>query len=715
MSLPKMTTPVNNISLLDDLPNAVGGLSAAELKARFDKAGGDIQTFLNETLIPAIEQMGVAEGTARDEAIQAAIDALELDTTVENLQKAIVAAESRAKEYADTKDAANLAAAKQYADGEAAAAASAAVNAAATDATSKANAALSYGKRYTDDKAAAVLAEAALVSGSDAQNAETAAKQYADTQDAATLTAAKKYTDGKIPSKLPNPQKLKFTGAVSGEYDGSAEKTIDIPTGGGDVPAVLGNLAAQIGDAAAGTIPVYAGGAAWALAKLIEDYTGDEDLIGYIPYTTWVAAYMEAQKALLNLLPDSAAADAGKLLQVGADGKAKWGDKLPTALKNPAALTFAGAVTGTYDGSEALTITIPEGGSGGSSGGGLRKMSAVFGYIGIPAAELPQDGTVWMCISKGDGAELYSGTVTIEGGSLTANNLIAVSSGSVIQLNQATTIGAGFVIYGMSATDYVGVWQQVGAGSAAINWRGEWAEATKYSKLDAVSYEGSSYIFASDTHAIGAIPGVDGEWQLMAQKGDSGTDLSLGVTGATVGQIAKISAVDENGKPTKWEPVDMPSGGGGGSSWTVHTSTTIPEDVAYVQLDGLPEDWRELCILIEEGSKPVYRKTADDSEQDYNVMAGKAASCNMGSSSFYIYSAKGRKWAHVSRPGDKHFFSVVSSYAKVGNSGYYASAAASKTSALEQVDPTSITLFGYGPQTGNVVSAGTTVKIWYLK
>lgn len=715
MSLPKMTTPVNNISLLDDLPNAVGGLSAAELKARFDKAGGDIQTFLNETLIPAIEQMGVAEGTARDEAIQAAIDALELDTTVENLQKAIVAAESRSKEYADTKDAANLAAAKQYADTKAATARAAAENTAARDAASKADAALSNAKSYTDDKAEAVLAEAGRVSGSDAQNAETAAKQYADTQDAATLTAAKEYTDGKIPSKLPNPQKLKFTGAVTGEYDGSAEKTINIPAGGGDVPAVLGNLAAQIGDAAAGTIPVYAGGEAWALAKLIEDYTGDEDLIGYIPYTTWVVAYMAAQKALLKLLPDSAAADAGKLLQVGADGNAAWGNRLPTALKNPAALTFAGAVTGTYDGSEELTITIPEGGSGGSSGGGLRKMSAVSGYIGIPAAELPQDGTVWMCISKGDGAELYSGTVTIEGGSLTANNLIAVSSGSVIQLNRATTIGAGFVIYGMSATDYVGVWQQVGAGSAAINWRGEWAEATKYSKLDAVSYEGSSYIFASDTHAIGAIPGVDGEWQLMAQKGDSGTDLSLGVTGATVGQIAKISAVDENGKPTKWEPVDMPSGGGGGSSWTVHTSTTIPEDVAYVQLDGLPEDWRELCILIEEGSKPVYRKTADDSEQDYNVMAGKAASCNMGSSSFYIYSAKGRKWAHVSRPGDKHFFSVVSSYAKVGNSGYYASAAASKTSALEQVDPTSITLFGYGPQTGNVVSAGTTVKIWYLK
>lgn len=33
----------------------------------------------------------------------------------------------------------------------------------------------------------------------------------------------------------------------------------------------------------------------------------------------------------------------------------------------------------------------------------------------------------------------------------------------------------------------------------------------------------------------------------------SGGDLSLGITGAQVEQIAKIAAVDENGKPTKWE------------------------------------------------------------------------------------------------------------------------------------------------------------------
>lgn len=350
------------------------------------------------------------------------------------------------------------------------------------------------------------------------------------------------------------------------------------PSGGSaELPPVLGNFNAAMQDAAAGSIPVYAGDEAWEIEKIIMEYNENTPLSGYIPDTAWVAAYMAAQKALLKLLPDSAAADAGKLLQVGADGNAAWGNRLPTALKNPAALTFTGAATGTYDGSEALTITIPEGGSGGSTGGGLRKMSAVVNYIGIPVAELPQDGTVWMCISKGDGAELYSGTVTIEGGSLTANNLIAVSSGSVIQLNQATTIGAGFVIYGMSATDYVGVWQQVGAGSAAINWRGEYSAQTAYNRLDAVSYEGSSYVFASDTPATGTIPGVDGEWQLLAQKGDTGTDLSLGVTGATVGQIAKITAVDASGKPTAWAPVDMPSGGGG-REWVEIGHVTTEED-----------------------------------------------------------------------------------------------------------------------------------------
>ena len=36
-----------------------------------------------------------------------------------------------------------------------------------------------------------------------------------------------------IPDKLPNPQKLTFTGAVTAEYDGSAPLSVEIPSGGG--------------------------------------------------------------------------------------------------------------------------------------------------------------------------------------------------------------------------------------------------------------------------------------------------------------------------------------------------------------------------------------------------------------------------------------------------------------------------------------------------
>ena len=50
--------------------------------------------------------------------------------------------------------------------------------------------------------------------------------------------------------------------------------------------------------------------------------------------------------------------------------------------------------------------------------------------------------------------------------------------------------------------------------------------------------------------------------ELKGDKGDPGAPgkdgAGMDITGATVGQIAKITAVDENGVPTAWGPVDMP-------------------------------------------------------------------------------------------------------------------------------------------------------------
>ena len=50
-------------------------------------------------------------------------------------------------------------------------------------------------------------------------------------------------------------------------------------------------------------------------------------------------------------------------------------------------------------------------------------------------------------------------------------------------------------------------------------------------------------------------------WDMIGT-GGSGTDISLGVTGASVGDIIKVKAVDDSGKPTAWEAAGLPSGSG---------------------------------------------------------------------------------------------------------------------------------------------------------
>lgn len=245
--------------------------------------------------------------------------------------------------------------------------------------------------------------------------------------------------------------------------------------GSAELPTVLGNLAAQIGNAAAGTIPVYAGDEAWVVKKLMDTYTGQEsapDLAGSLPTSEWVKKLAEAIAHGYQLTEADKKAIAAL---VAADGTEFTLSDFPTALKNPNALTFTGAATGTYDGSAPLTVDIPAGGASGS-GGALKAMSAVGGYIGIPATELPENGVVWMCIADGaTNQEYYSGTITMQGGALSSNNMVSISSNGVIQLNQVTQVSGGIAIYGMSASAYTGVYQVVGAGGGGGSGSESWA------------------------------------------------------------------------------------------------------------------------------------------------------------------------------------------------------------------------------------------------
>lgn len=79
-----------------------------------------------------------------------------------------------------------------------------------------------------------------------------------------------------------------------------------------------------------------------------------------------------------------------------------------------------------------------------------------------------------------------------------------------------------------------------------------------------------------------------------ATLGSSAADLSLGLTGAAVGQIAKITAVDENGKPTAWSPVDMPNGGSG-KEWQKIIDVEISESTMFFEATGLNDVTEVYC------------------------------------------------------------------------------------------------------------------------
>lgn len=88
----------------------------------------------------------------------------------------------------------------------------------------------------------------------------------------------------------------------------------------------------------------------------------------------------------------------------------------------------------------------------------------------------------------------------------------------------------------------------------------------------------------SATNAALAQAKASGEFDgAQGPKGDTGTagptgpaGAGLDVTGATVGQTVKISAVDDNGVPTAWVPVDMASD----EKWEKIAEIVIPDGAA---------------------------------------------------------------------------------------------------------------------------------------
>ena len=73
---------------------------------------------------------------------------------------------------------------------------------------------------------------------------------------------------------------------------------------------------------------------------------------------------------------------------------------------------------------------------------------------------------------------------------------------------------------------------------------------------------------------------IGGDGKLYTAAG--GTGISLGLTSAAVGQIIKVKAVDNTGKPTAWEVADMPSV----QNWAkVNMTGTVGQFIAVSAVD----------------------------------------------------------------------------------------------------------------------------------
>ena len=153
-----------------------------------------------------------------------------------------------------------------------------------------------------------------------------------------------------------------------------------------------------------------------------------------------------------------------------------------------------------------------------------------------------------------------------------------------------------------------------GTGIASITYKGE--DASGGNMYTVLLTDGTSYDITAPKGAAGAdgvTPhiGDNGNWYLgttdtgKPSRGDKGedaaADLTLGLTGATPGQIARITAVDASGAPTAWSPVDMPTGGAG-ETWEKIAEIELRSDTAeYVLADFAT--WRKAKVIM---TRPQY-------------------------------------------------------------------------------------------------------------
>lgn len=143
------------------------------------------------------------------------------------------------------------------------------------------------------------------------------------------------------------------------------------------------------------------------------------------------------------------------------------------------------------------------------------------------------------------------------------------------------TLNIGVTWLNMLATDYI---------SSAIERTGNkvseivsGADTEQYPSVAAVEkYAVALQQAVSDAGKVLTV-GEDG--RVAPKEASGGTDISLGLTSAQVGQIVKVKAVDDNGKPTQWEAGEMTGGGASAAAdFTLVGSATLTETASSISI-----------------------------------------------------------------------------------------------------------------------------------
>lgn len=234
------------------------------------------------------------------------------------------------------------------------------------------------------------------------------------------------------------------------------------------LPAVLETFIDAFEDGVGNYIPVSTDNNNWDPKKLIITYTGDvSELTGYIPSTDWVNGFLTA--ALAKKLDKTGGTLTGNLT-----GKYITGTWLQTTAatdlnKAPpkvAVLDASGWVY--YRTLDELKTDLGVTSSGSSSGSSMKALESIGGYLGIPTADIPTNGIIYVHISNGGDntggdPQMYEGTLKIEAGVVAGggDNVLNISLTGVTKAGRTAEIDAGIAFYGLTANKYVGVYQVI--------------------------------------------------------------------------------------------------------------------------------------------------------------------------------------------------------------------------------------------------------------